>query len=105
MTARHRLCRRGAIVPLVAISLIALLGLIALAIDIGLVAVARTQAQDLADAAALAGARQLNGDATVNNNLAAALTQATTAASRNDILGVKQPRGRVTWSNVLNASY
>lgn len=88
MTARHRLCRRGSILPLVAISLIALLGLIALAIDIGLVAVARTQAQDLADAAALAGTRQLNGDSTNNNNLTAALTAASAAAGDNNILGV-----------------
>jgi Flp pilus assembly protein TadG len=99
MTTRHRLRRRGAIVPLVAISLIALLGLIALAVDIGLIAVARTQAQDLADAAALAGTRQLNGDATVNNNLAAAQAAATAAASDNKILGTAPTSAQVTQSH------
>ena len=36
-----RKVRRGAIVPLVAISLVAIMGLVALAVDIGMVAVAQ----------------------------------------------------------------
>src|SRR3954451_5183962 len=95
MSAPHRLRRSGTIIPLVAISLIALLGLIALAIDIGLVAVARTQAQDLADAAAMNGTRQRNGDAATNNNLAAAQAAAVTAATDNAILGVPPVAGQV----------
>ncbi len=52
--------RRGAIIPMVAICLVAILGLVALAIDIGMVAVAKTQAQNAADAAAMAGTRTFN---------------------------------------------
>lgn len=77
--------RRGTVLPLFVVSLIALLGLIALAIDIGLVAVARTQCQDAADAAAMGGARLLNGlDA--DNNRPAAQTFATTVAADNKVL-------------------
>src|SRR3954462_11599590 len=99
MTARHRLHRRGSIVPLVAIALLGLITLIAMAVDIGLLAVAATQAQDLADAAALAGTRQLNGDATINTNLAAAQSVATDAAGDNKILGAAPTGARVTLKN------
>src|SRR5436305_7165146 len=95
MCTPHRLRRRGTIIPLVAVSLTALLGLIALAIDLGLVALARAQAQSLADAAALNGTRQLNGDAATNNNLAAAQAAAVTAATDNAILGVPPTAGQV----------
>jgi Flp pilus assembly protein TadG len=67
VTARHlRQPRRGSILPLVAICLIALIGMLALAIDLGVLAVARTQCQNAADLGALAGVRTLNGAA--NNN-------------------------------------
>ena len=54
--------RRGAILPLFALMLVGLVGFLALAIDIGIVAVAETQCQNAADNAALAGCRALNGD-------------------------------------------
>jgi hypothetical protein len=60
--------------PLLVLLLVALFGFLALAIDLGMIAVARTQAQNLADAAAMTGARTLNGefvsasDDTQNNN-------------------------------------
>jgi Flp pilus assembly protein TadG len=72
--------RPGSILPLVAISMIALFGMVALAIDIGVIAVARTQVQSAADAGALAGARTLNGDATTTNNVANAQTAAQNGA-------------------------
>src|SRR5688572_14496390 len=53
--------RPGAILPLVVISLLGLMGLLALAIDIGMVAVARSQVQNAADASAMAGARTIQG--------------------------------------------
>src|SRR5579871_4198542 len=86
MTTRQRHPgRRGTIIPLLVISLIALLGLIALAIDIGLMAVARCQCQDAADAAAMGGARLLNGlDA--DNNRPAALAFAAAVAADNKLL-------------------
>ncbi len=78
--------RPGVVLPLVLISLVALLGFVALAIDLGMMAVARSQAQTAADAAAMAGARTLNGDTTNNNNYTSAVTNATTTATENMIL-------------------
>ena len=51
--------RRGAILPYLALTIVALLGFMALAIDLGMIMVAKTQAQNAADAAAFAGARAL----------------------------------------------
>ena len=48
--------RRGAVLPLVAISLVALLSLTALAVDLGMLHTSKADAQRAADAAALAGA-------------------------------------------------
>ncbi len=75
--------RRGAILPLVALSLIAIMGLVALAIDIGMVAVAKTQAQNAADVSALAGVRTLNQQA--GYNLPTMQVNAVTAATQNKI--------------------
>lgn len=47
--------RRGAALPLVALAMAALLGMCALAIDLGMAFTARSEAQRVADAAALAG--------------------------------------------------
>lgn len=81
--------RRGNILPLVAVCLIGLMGLVALAIDIGLIAVARTQTQNAADSAAMAGARTITGDAdaTVPYNYDAVPGAAITAAKANSIVG------------------
>ena len=56
--------RRGAVAPLTAIMMVPLLGLVAFAIDAGWMALSRSGLQDAADAAALAGAQQLLGQAT-----------------------------------------
>src|SRR5262245_50254152 len=77
--------RRAAILPLVAVALIALFAMVALAIDIGLVTLARTQCQNAADIAAMAAVRQLNGDASVNNNYAAVDPTARAAAAANKV--------------------
>jgi Flp pilus assembly protein TadG len=76
---------RGAILPLTAISIIGLCGFLALSIDLGMLAVARAQVQDAADAAAICGARSLIGSQTnyVANSTASAIAQAT----RNTVLG------------------
>ena len=79
--------RRGAVLPLVTVCLIALFGFVALAIDIGMMAVARTQAQSAADIAALACARTLNGNS--GNNVSAALAEAKDAADSNYIMGTQ----------------
>jgi len=79
--------RAGTILPLVAVCLITLLGFVALAIDIGVMQVARTQCQNAADTAAIAGARSLTGDSTSNYNYAGALPAAQSAADGNSVLG------------------
>src|SRR5262249_15823979 len=62
--------RTGSILPMVAVSVVALVGFTALAIDVGMLMVARTHCQSAADCAAMAGARTLNGDVGNNNNYA-----------------------------------
>jgi Flp pilus assembly protein TadG len=86
--------REGAVLPLVTISLIGLLAFVALAVDVGLMAVARSQAQATADVAALAGARTLNG--TTGNNKPAAEAEAREAAQANSILGAQVSAAQVT---------
>ena len=78
--------RRGGIIPLVALILVAMMAMLALAIDIGLIATARTQCQNAADVAAMAATRQLNGDTAANNNYAQAAPTAKAAAANNNIL-------------------
>lgn len=69
--ADGRMRRRGAVAALTAISLVALLGMAALAVDAGMLYVARTELQSAADAAALAAAwemldeERLHGDSAV----------------------------------------
>jgi len=79
--------RRGAIVPMVAIGLIGIVGLTALAIDIGMIAVARSQCQNAADTAATAGCRTINGNVVGNYNFPAMPAQAIAAATANRVLG------------------
>jgi Flp pilus assembly protein TadG len=87
--------RTGAIVPLVAVSLIAMMGMMALAIDLGMMAIARNQCQGIADASALAAARALNGDPSTNNNSAGALAAGNAIATQNTILGQPISGGQV----------
>ncbi len=89
--------RRGMILPYVAISMVALLGFIALAIDLGMVMVAKTQTQNAADAAAFAGARTLTGGANPNTSLATANGNAVAAA--NTVLGTSVPAANVTMTH------
>src|SRR5437870_3504596 len=78
--------RRGAVLPLVVLCSVALVGLIALAVDIGMVAVARSQCQNAADASAMAGARTINGNSTGTYNVGDAPVKAVTAAIANQVL-------------------
>ncbi|MBY0231345.1 MAG: hypothetical protein K2W96_18840 [Gemmataceae bacterium] len=93
---RLRASRRGSIVPLLAVSIVALLALVALAIDIGLLAVARNNCQNAADSAAMAGVRVLNGDASNNNNYSAAAPAAQAATAANKVLGTSLTTGAAT---------
>lgn len=92
---KHERKRRGAVLPILTICLVGLMAFVALAIDIGMMAVARSQAQNAADIAALAGARTLDGK-NVNNNLSGATTMAQTAAINNQILNTPITAAQVT---------
>ena len=70
--------RTGTIAPLLAVVVISLFSFVALAIDLGMLNIARTHAQNAADAAALAGSRKLNNKPTaVDNDETLAVTVAT----------------------------
>ena len=84
MIRATRPARPGTILPVLGLCLIGLVAFVALAIDIGLLAVSRTQCQNAADVSALVGCRNLNNKpGSVNNNLAAAVaaTKARVAGS------------------------
>ena len=87
--------RRGAVLPVVTVCLVGLMGFVALAIDIGVMVVARTQSQNAADIAALAGARTLDGK-TSSNNVAAAIAEAKEAATSNHVLNAAITNAQVT---------
>jgi Flp pilus assembly protein TadG len=89
--------RRGVILPYLAVSMVALLGFIALAIDLGVVMVAKTQTQNAADAAAFAAARSLTGGANPNTTQATANGQAVAAA--NSVLHRSIPAANVTMTH------
>lgn len=83
--ARRHNNRRGQAIVLMVLFIVPLMAFLALSVDIGLLAIARTQCQDASDLAALAGARTLNGTAT-NNNYAAVAPAAQTAVTANKVL-------------------
>ncbi len=58
-TSRNRPARRGSVAALVATLLPVIIGVMALALDGGMMYLQRQRAQSIADAAALAGAYQL----------------------------------------------
>ena len=58
-TGRRR--RNGSMLPLLAVSIISLFAFVALAVDLGMLAVSRTQCQNAADAAALTGCPAIPG--------------------------------------------
>src|ERR1700690_3990374 len=86
--------RRGVVLPYVVVSMVALFGFLALAIDLGTLMVARTQAQNVADAAAFAAARTLTGGVKANTTQAIANGQAVAAA--NKVVGTSVPAANVT---------
>lgn len=88
--------RGGGILPFVIASMVALIGFVALSVDLGLLAIARSQCQNAADSAALAGARALNGDASVNNNAGSVATVALAATAANQVLGSSINPSQVT---------
>ncbi len=92
---KPREVRRGTVLPILTVCLVGLMGFVALAIDIGMMAVARSQAQNAADIAALAGARTLDGK-DANNNLGNAVAKARASAAANSILNSPITDSQVT---------
>lgn len=78
--------RRGAVLALVFLCILPVLAFTALSVDLGLLAIARTQVQNAADTAAMAGARTLNGDSSNNNNVGSVTGMSTAAATNNSVL-------------------
>ena len=82
-----RSIRRGASLPFLAVALVALMSFMALGIDVGMMVIAKQEAQDAADLAALTAARTLTGSSTDNYNQSSASTNAQNILSYNTIMG------------------
>lgn len=88
--------RRGTVLPMLAVCLVSLFAFTALAIDLGMLAVSRTECQNAADAAALTGCRTLNNNsANANNNLAAAVAAAKTVVTSNYDMGANYTTAQI----------
>ena len=79
--------RPGTVISLLAFTIVALLAFLALSIDIGMLAIAKSQVQNAADLASLTACRTLNGNSTNNYNNAQATTNAQNILTYNNILG------------------
>ncbi|HWB08360.1 MAG TPA: Tad domain-containing protein [Pirellulales bacterium] len=89
--------RRGNALATMGLFLLPLMAFLALSIDLGLWAIARTQCQDATDLAALAGVRTINGNTAngANNNYSAVGPAAQQAATANPVLGQTLPSSQV----------
>ncbi len=79
--------RRGTVLPALAMTIVLMIAFLALAIDIGMVAIAKTQTQQVTDLIALTAARTLNGNPSISYNQTAATTNAQNLLSYNTVLG------------------
>ena len=101
MSKRQAKCQVGATLPLIVFVLTALLGVAALALDVGLMELARQRAQNVADAAALAGSQNPGTEGaaaasvTTANNLNGSAFQGSTTSVNSD--------GSVTVRGYVNA--
>lgn len=86
--------RRGTVLPLFALMMVGLIGFVALAVDVGMLAIANTQCQTAADNAALAGARTIDGSTT--GNITAAAINAQGAGAANSVLSTAVKTSEVT---------
>lgn len=92
---------RGTVAPFLALVLVTMIGFLALAIDVGMLAIAKTQVQQAADLAALTAARSVNGIAAGNYNQTAATTNAQNALTYNLVLGksIKPSQLQITYGS------
>jgi len=79
--------RRGIILPMLALVIVVMVAFLALAIDLGMLAIAKTQVQQSADLAALTAMRTMNGNSSINYNQSAATTNAQNVVTYNSVLG------------------
>lgn len=80
----------GTIVPMLALCIVGLFAFTALAIDLGMLTVARTECQNAADTAALTGCRALNDKpTTVDNDRPLAISSATSVLKENVLYNSK----------------
>ena len=80
LNAKFKSRQQGAVAIIVALSLVVLVGMLGLVLDLGHLYVTKTELQNAADAAALSGAKELNGKVTGINN---AINKAIEAAGKN----------------------
>src|SRR5271169_2745687 len=83
----RRSYRRGIVLPVLALVIVVMVAFLALAIDLGMLAIAKTQVQQTADLAALTAMRTMNGNASINYNQSAATTNAQNVVTYNVVLG------------------
>jgi Flp pilus assembly protein TadG len=85
--SQRRLRRSGAIAVLMAVMLVMMFGMMAFAVDLGFIAMVRTELQSSADSAALAATMDLLKDHTSNSTGTAAATLTTARATAGDYAG------------------
>ncbi len=89
--------RHGTVLPMLGVCLVGLFGFVALAVDLGMLAVSRTQCQNGADVAALVGTRTLNNkDGVAYSNLPAALASLKSAATTNPHMSANFSNSQIT---------
>jgi hypothetical protein len=88
--------RQGSVLPFVVFTITCMVGFLALAIDLGMLAIAKAQAQNAADLAALTAMRTVNGDSTCGYNQGAATTNAQNILTYNTILGTQIQSSQLT---------
>lgn len=84
--AKNAKARRGVVLVFTVLLIVPLIAFVALSIDLGLIAIAKTQAQNAADASAMAAARTINGDPAASYRITSASTNGKAAATANSII-------------------
>lgn len=102
---RHQ---RGVVAIIVGLSIVALIGFVGLALDLGKLFIAKTELQNSSDACALAAARELTG--TSANQLTIAEAAGITTGNANRVIFQSEPvvvnaDSSVTFSQTLNGDY
>ena len=92
--------RRGAVVVLAAVLMTVMAGMIAFAVDCGMIALAREQLQIAADSAAMAGADALSGGPTAATTAAQAFAQANSAGGTSVVVKPAQDIELGRWDKI-----